>query len=118
MKKRLPAAPHLALGLILAGCADRDITAAPANPPPAPPIAQVTVGPDNLAVAPGDTIRFFATSSIPAPTRIEWRSSDTTVARVDSSALVTARGRGTAGIKATVVWAGGQIAGVATLHVQ
>jgi uncharacterized protein YjdB len=66
-------------------------------------VTDVTVAPTELNIAVGATFRFAATVDAPSwilDRAVLWSSSDTTVATVDSSGLVTARHAGPATIVA------------------
>jgi hypothetical protein len=66
------------------------------------PRAPVSVTPATATLAWGDTLRVSADALGAGPSvgGVRWSSSDTTVARVDSAGLVTARGGGTARLTA------------------
>lgn len=112
------ALPAVALATVSA-CATAP-RAEPAPPPPVPPIATIIVGPANAVIAPRDTLRFFAQSAadLGTPRRLEWTASDTTIAAVDSTGLVTGRRAGLVGIRATFSGPKGSVAGVVELEVK
>src|SRR4051794_21715111 len=66
------------------------------------PRAPVAVTPATATLAWGDTLRLStdAFGAGPSGGGVRWSSSDSTVARVDSAGLVTARGGGTARVTA------------------
>jgi uncharacterized protein YjdB len=75
--------------------------------PPPPPVATVTVTPDQATIEEGDTVRLRATArdaagNVLTGRTVTWTSSNTNVATVDASGLVTGVRKGRATITATV----------------
>lgn len=67
-----------------------------------PPILTIVISPGSAALAPGDTIRFRASSNFQGDTVIAWQSFNTAVATVSVTGLVTAVAPGLANITATI----------------
>ncbi len=70
-------------------------------------VASVTVSPDSASLSVGDTLRLTATAKdtagIVVPGRpVSWLSSDSSIATVDSTGLVTGTGSGTATVVANI----------------
>src|SRR6185436_10342691 len=72
--------------------------------PPAPVVASVIIDPILAIVAPGESVtvasRALTADLRTVPNAIEWTTSDPAVATVASNGTVTAKGNGTASIKA------------------
>ena len=93
----------LALAATLAAC---DST--PPNPPPSPqpPVTSVLVAPGDFSLVVGQTRQLTATPVSTAGQSlsgrdVEWATSDSTIATVSTSGIVTAIGSGAATITAT-----------------
>ena len=105
--------------MVAIGCS----TAVPPPPEPLPPppgvgtVILVTILPDSATAVVGDIIRFQASVYRQAADSIVWAVSDTALARVDRTGLVTARKAGDVGVRATGYRAGGTASGVARLTV-
>jgi Bacterial Ig-like domain (group 2) len=101
--------PHLALALaFLTACGGSD---GPTEPPP-PTVASVTVGPDSPTIEVGQTQQFSATArdasggSVSGLT-VNWSTSNSAIATVTSTGLVTGVGIGTSAITATAAGVAG-----------
>lgn len=105
--------------MVAIGCS----TAVPPPPEPLPPppgvgtVILVTILPDSATAVVGDTIRFQASVYQRAADSIVWAVSDTALARVDRTGLVTARKAGDVAVRATGYRAGATASGVATLTI-
>ncbi|MGE3617024.1 MAG: Ig-like domain-containing protein [Gemmatimonadales bacterium] len=108
----------------LAACGD-DVTVVDPPPPPPPPTPQVravSVTPDNITVAPGQTVQMTAsvTADSGATPTVTWASSDATKATVSGTGAVTVLTSATTGpvaIRATASANGSSASGAATLNV-
>lgn len=107
----------------LAACGD-DVTVVdpPAPVPPTPQVRGVTVTPDNVTVAPGQTVQMTAnvTADSGATPTVTWSTSDATKATVDATGKVTVLATATTGpvaIRATAAANGSTASGAATLNV-
>lgn len=111
----------------LAGCGD-DVTIVdpppppPPPPPPTPQVRAVEVTPDNITVAPGQTIQMTAsvTADSGATPTITWSTSDATKATVSTTGLVSVLATATSGpvaIRATAAANGSSASDAATLNV-
>jgi hypothetical protein len=94
--------------LLLGGCSDVDLT------PPVDPVSVVDVLAPVPSVELGDTVRLVArarnAAGVEVPGRaFGWSSSDTLVARVSHSGLVTGVGAGSARIRATTAGRTGEV---------
>ena len=109
---RLVSSALLFMAVLLCGCSD-ELAAAGAGATPSPLVGCTlqgpTVAPAAVTIAVADTVRLRATLSAcddPSDTtRFTWQSSDTLVARVDSSGLVRGVSKGAATIIASEVQA-------------
>ncbi len=112
MKRSRKSLTSAVVGLLLgvaAACSDTttaDPLPPPPPPPPPPPVATVTVTADRRLFEPGDTellrARVADADGHPLEDRpITWTSSDTSVATVGTTGLVTAREAGLVSITAT-----------------
>ena len=86
------AAGACAAVLVMAACGDDTVTQPRACP------VEIAIKPSSATLAPGDTVRFSATFSCgdDTTTARAWRSSDATVATVDSEGLARGIRPGTA----------------------
>lgn len=108
----------------LAACGD-DVTIVDPPPPPPPPtpvVRSVEVTPDNISVAPGQTIQMTAsvTADSGATPTITWSTSDAAKATVSTTGLVTVLTTATSGpvaIRATATANGSSASDAATLNV-
>lgn len=93
------------IAVAFARCGGTSSTSTPATPTPT--VTGVTVTGPSPSAKPGDTAQFTATAALSngttqtASTQATWQSSNTTVATVSSSGLVTAMAAGEADIRAT-----------------
>jgi hypothetical protein len=94
-----------AASVALASCSSGDPATPPPPPPPGPKVTQVTLTPSSGTLQPGTTIQLTATAEDSAGatvyTAISWASSDTTIAVVSSTGMVTGRAVGQVQISAT-----------------
>ena len=102
------AAAVACIGLLAAGCADDQPTPTTPTPPPPPPtVTQVVISGEVALVAIMQTSQLVASATLSngesrdVTSEAAWESSNTTVADVSPSGLVTARGFGVADIRAT-----------------
>ena len=104
----------------VAGCLDSSVGEAPPEEHAhVTPVGFVAIDPGDVAIRIGDTVRFRVTASSAGPAlRIDWTTSDTAVATVDSTGLALGRGVGTVGVRALVYGATSGAAGAAALRVQ
>ena len=106
--------------LVAISCFDqRQAPEAPTSPSFAkggggPKLRSISVSPSSVTVTTGQTIQLTATASPPGTaTTFTWASSNTAVATVSTSGLVTAAGQGTASVTAS----SGGVTGSATITV-
>ncbi|WP_423925905.1 leucine-rich repeat domain-containing protein [Candidatus Palauibacter sp.] len=99
-RRRVSKAEALKVAAVLAAVAACD-SGEVAGPPSG---ASLVIGPDSAALTYlGETVRFTArvTGGTGAAGAVEWSSTDESVVTVDGAGLVTARGNGTAEVRAT-----------------
>ena len=82
-----------------------------------PFVARVTVVPDVASLEAGKTLALAVSSNDPLDTSFEWVSSDTAVATVDASGVVTGAAPGTVVISATGVHSGAGAKGTCSITV-
>lgn len=105
-------------------------TVAGSTPPGSTPVSTISISPSSVSVAAGGTVQLSATlrdasGNLLTGRTVSWATSDSTIARVSSTGLVTGVASGTAGITATsegksataiVLVSGGQVSGQIALN--
>ena len=92
----------LSLLVILLACDDNTPAATPVAPPFGP-VATISISPTGQSIASGDSLRFQASTNVPAATGFTWTVDKAELASINAQGWLKALGSGTVTVQACVL---------------